>query len=76
MWFEKNDKGDFVGFLAVPEQKLEKIPIIAATFSDGNLGITDISKSDIKGTLSDKVFDAELIQAEATSKIPVTFNKE
>jgi hypothetical protein len=77
MWFEKNEKGDFVGFLGVPEQKLEKIPIIEAKFINGNLSITDITKdSEIKGTLSGEVFDAELIQAAAGSKIPVTFNKE
>ncbi len=77
MRFEKTAKGDFLGSFEIPEQKLEKIPIIEAKFSNGNLSIIDITRdSEIIGELSGDVFDAELIQAQAGSKIPITFKKE
>lgn len=73
--FEKTEKGDFVGSFEIPEQKLKKVPIIEAKFSNGNLTLKElIVNGEINGKLSGDVYDAEWKQEGFQS--PLTLKKE
>ena len=73
--FERNEKGDFVGSLEIPERKQKGIPITEASFSNGQLTLKEkLANAEITGELSDDVFDGEWIQGGYNT--PLTLKKE
>ena len=73
--FEKTEKGDFVGFAAIPQQKVNDVPVSEANFNDGYLTLKfKLANIHIEGQLINKVFDANWIQGE--NKTPISLKKE
>ncbi len=75
MLFEKNKTGDFVGFIQIPQQRLFKLPITEADYSNGKLTLKEkIGIAEVKGELSENAYEAEWIQG--GNSTPLTLKKE
>ena len=73
--FEKNEKGDFVGFAAIPRQKIKGAPISEATFNDGYLTLKlKLGNIRIEGQLKNNLFTANWVQG--VNKTPLPLKKE
>jgi hypothetical protein len=71
--FETTEKGEFVGFEDVPDQKVKGIPVIEAKLTDGKLTLK-VPAADFKGQLAGDEFTGEVVQA-GTTHIPLTLKK-
>jgi hypothetical protein len=69
--FETTEKGEFVGFEEVPDQKVKGIPVIEASLSDGKLTLK-VPSAEFKGQLAGDELTGEVIQA-GRSSIPTPF---
>ena len=73
--FETTEKGEFVGFEEVPDQKVKGIPVIEANFSDGKLTLK-VPSAEFKGQLTGDEITGEVIQAGRSSiPTPLTLKK-
>lgn len=68
--FEKNKKGDFVGYWQIPEQKLNKILFTEAKLSNGILTLKEkLGIAEIKGKLSENEYKAQWVQGESITQL-------
>lgn len=71
--FETTEKGEFVGFEDVPDQKVKGIPVIEAKLTDAKLTLK-VPAAEFKGQLTGDEFTGEVVQA-GTTHIPLTLKK-
>ena len=72
--FEITEKGEFVGFEEVPDQKVKGIPVIEAKLSDGKL-VLQVPNAEFKGQLAGDQFTGEAIETGKNTHLPLTLKK-
>ncbi|MGD9159478.1 MAG: hypothetical protein PVG39_13790 [Desulfobacteraceae bacterium] len=73
--FEKNKKGDFVGYWQLPEQKLNRIVFTEAKFSNGILTLKEkLGIAEVTGKLSENEYIIEWKQKEGIT--PINLKKQ
>jgi hypothetical protein len=72
--FETTEKGEFVGFEEVPDQKVKGIPVIEANLSDGKL-VLKVPNAEFKGQLAGDEFTGEAIETGKNTHLPLTLKK-
>jgi hypothetical protein len=69
--FETTEKGEFVGYEDVPDQKIKGVPVTEANFSDGKLTLI-ITDAEVKAQITGDQLTGEVIQ-QGSNSTPISF---